>query len=87
MILVTGADGLVGRHICALLRGANIAHRPFDLKLSPSEDIRNRPAVAEALKGVRGVVHLAAVSRVVWGERDPMLCAATNVDALADICA
>ena len=85
MILVTGADGLIGRHICALLRSARIAYRPFDVKLSPTDDIRNRPAIAEALKGVRGVVHLAAVSRVVWGERNPMLCAATNVDALADL--
>jgi UDP-glucose 4-epimerase len=85
MILVTGANGLIGRHICALLRNARVDYRPFDLKLSPTEDIRNRPAIAEALKGVRGVVHLAAVSRVVWGERNPILCAATNVDALANI--
>lgn len=85
MILVTGADGLIGRHICARLRSARIAYRPFDLRLSPTENIRHPPAIAKALKGVRGVVHLAAVSRVVWGERDPALCAATNVDALADI--
>jgi nucleoside-diphosphate-sugar epimerase len=85
MILVTGADGLIGRHICALLKSARIAYRPFDLRRSATEDIRNRLAMAKALKGVRGVVHLAAVSRVVWGERDPVLCAATNVDALADL--
>jgi nucleoside-diphosphate-sugar epimerase len=27
-----------------------------------------------------GIVHLAAVSRVAWGERDPSLCLATNVE-------
>ena len=85
MILVTGAEGLIGRHFCARLGAAGVEHRPFDVKRSPAEDIRNLSAVAEALRGVRGVVHLAAVSRVAWGEREPALCKATNVDALAGL--
>jgi hypothetical protein len=71
MILVTGAAGLIGRHICACLDNAGIEYRPLDLKRSASEDIRDREDMANALKGVRGVLHLAAVSRVIWGERDP----------------
>ena len=31
------------------------------------------------------VVHLAAISRVVWGERDPDLCEATNVGGLRNL--
>jgi len=31
------------------------------------------------MKGCSGVIHLAAVSRVIWGERDPERCRKTNV--------
>lgn len=54
------------------------------------EDVRNRKLLAAALEGVEGVVHLAAVSRVVWGERDPALCRAVNVEgvrSLVELCA
>lgn len=39
----------------------------------------------EALAGVDGVIHLAAVSRVLWGENDPLLCQDTNVGALEQL--
>jgi nucleoside-diphosphate-sugar epimerase len=31
------------------------------------------------------VIHLAAVSRVIWGEREPELCRATNVGGLRNV--
>jgi nucleoside-diphosphate-sugar epimerase len=37
--------------------------------------------VAERLRGVSGIIHLAAVSRVIDGEREPARCWATNVEA------
>jgi nucleoside-diphosphate-sugar epimerase len=82
MILVTGAEGLIGRRLCTRLRAEGLEVRAFDLKRSLDEDTRNRASVAAALKDVEGVIHLAAVSRVVWAERDPALCQATNVEAL-----
>ncbi len=82
MILVTGAEGLIGRRLCARLRGEGLEVRAFDLKRSLHEDIRDRASLAAALKDVEGVIHLAAISRVAWGERDPALCQATNVEAL-----
>ena len=85
MILVTGAEGLIGRHLCTRLEAEGHEVRRFDLRRSPDEDICNRASLAAALKDVRGVVHLAAVSRVVWAERDPALCQATNVDALSTL--
>lgn len=45
-------------------------------------DVRNVERVRAALRGCDGVVHLAAVSRVAWAERDPELCHATNVEAV-----
>lgn len=85
MILVTGSEGLIGRHVCALMRRAGVPHAPFDLRRSPLEDVRNPAALANALHGVRGVVHLAAVSRVIWGEQDPELCEAINVQAVQSL--
>lgn len=85
MILVTGAGGLIGREICARLTAAGDTVRPFDIARDAAEDTRDPAAVASALDGVEGIVHLAAVSRVVWAERDPAVTWATNVDAFASL--
>lgn len=85
MILVTGSAGLIGRHLCARLTEAGIVHRQFDLTHSLDQDSRNARSLELALRGVTGVVHLAAVSRVVWAERDPAKCQAINVDALRSL--
>jgi len=79
MILVTGALGLIGRSFCARLEREGLAYRPFDLRRSALEDIRDPARLEAALDGASGIVHLAAVSRVVWGERDPETCWNTNV--------
>lgn len=82
MILVTGSSGLIGRALCKSLTARGIEVREFDLARSASENTCNPEAIAAALEGVEGVVHLAAVSRVVWAQRDAELTQATNVDAL-----
>lgn len=76
-ILVTGGSGLIGRALCAALRARGDEAVPFDLV--DGDDVRDGPAVRAAARAVDGVVHLAAMSRVVWGERDPDGCVATNV--------
>ncbi len=76
-ILVTGSCGLVGAALIKLLK-ADFEVAEFDIRNSPDEDIcRNVP-----LTNYRGIVHLAAVSRVVTGEQDPARCIRTNVDSL-----
>lgn len=82
MILVTGSSGLVGGHICALLRKAELEVRQFDLKRSSFEDVCVVDATEQALDGVTGIIHLAAVSRVIHGELAPADCYRTNVDGL-----
>lgn len=82
MILVTGSAGLIGAATGKRLDAMGIAWRGFDLRGSPSLDTRNPAALAAALDGVDGVVHLAAVSRVVWAENAPELAREVNVDAL-----
>lgn len=86
-ILITGSSGLVGSALAQALerRGTDVVR--FDLRASGSAhgDVRERSQVANALADVSGVVHLAAVSRVVWGERDPETCLATNVDGTRNV--
>ena len=83
MILVTGTEGLIGSHLCARLEASGFEVRRFDLSRSRSEDICRTQSLAVALEGVRGVIHLAAISRVVWAEQNPHLC--LNVEALAEL--
>lgn len=82
MILITGSAGLIGTAVGKRLDALGVAWRGFDLRGSASCDTRDPVALAAALEGVDGVVHLAAVSRVVWAENAPALAREVNVDAL-----
>lgn len=85
MILVTGSSGLIGRHLGVRLARENYEVRSFDLKRSLQEDVRDKDSIERALGGVRGIVHLAAISRVVYGESAPDECWATNVEGLRSV--
>lgn len=81
-ILVTGSEGLIGSAFCSLLEKSGYQVKKLDVRSTdPGEkgDIRDEALVKERLKGCRGVVHLAAISRVADSESDPELCWQTNV--------
>ena len=81
-ILVTGSEGLIGSAFCALLEKSGYSVEKLDTRsIDPGEkgDVRDEALVKERMKGCRGVVHLAAISRVADGESDPELCWQTNV--------
>ena len=86
-ILLTGSEGLIGRALRATLeaRGAEVVG--LDLLGIGCEhgDVRSLRRVRDALGGCDGVVHLAAVSRVLWGEHDPEECWNTNVGGLRNV--
>lgn len=82
-ILVTGGEGLIGGAITALLRRGGDEVRGLDLRAAEHAargDITDAEAVARRVDGCDGIIHLAAVSRVVAGEQNPELCWATNGD-------
>jgi len=83
LILITGAAGLIGRHLCSRLQAEGVEFRRFDLRIDPAQDIRKRDAMQRALEGVTGVIHLAAISRVAWSQEDPERCNTTNVAAVS----
>lgn len=80
MLLVTGGEGLIGSALIERLSDHGISARSFDVK--SGSDVRDTAALASAMEGVTGIVALAAVSRVVWAQRDPELTEAVNVAAL-----
>ena len=86
-ILITGSEGLVGRALRTTLEARGDEVIGLDLVGSGSErgDVRDTDCVLAAVENCDGIVHLAAVSRVVWGERDPDVCWATNVGGLHHI--
>ncbi len=84
-ILITGSKGLIGRYVIKRLADAGIAYREFDIRHDRNQDVRNSAALAKALEGASGVVHLAAISRVVWAQNNPALAQAINIAPLAQI--
>ena len=87
-ILVTGCEGLIGSALVCDLAALGVPVVGLDLAASNHRwrgDVRRPADVAEAVASCRGVVHLAAVSRVIWAERDPALCASTNVGGLRTV--
>lgn len=81
-IFITGAEGLIGRAARVALEGEGYAVRGCDLRAARAEekfDFRDSLRLRAALADCGGVLHLAAVSRVVWGEMYPDLCNSINV--------
>lgn len=87
-ILITGAAGVVGTALAAELASRNERVIPLDL-LGPDPgvrgDVRYRADVRRPIASCRGVVHLAAVSRVALAENDPAGCWSTNVDGTRQV--
>lgn len=82
-LLITGSEGLVGTRLVKACTGLGHKVTPFDL-IRPgaigTEDICDVPALSAAARDCDGIIHLAAISRVAWGEERPALCEKTNVD-------
>ena len=83
-LLVTGASGFVGSAIAAALRAASYPLRVLVRPSSPRTnlsagdtvcegDLRDRPSVARALKGVRFLFHAAADYRLWAPEPDDII--------------
>lgn len=86
-ILITGSSGLIGSALAPVLEQFGADVRLFDLTANGDAqgDICDLDQVRSAINKCDGVIHLAAVSRVIWGEHQPELCWATNVGGLRNI--
>lgn len=79
-ILMTGHLGLVGRYLKPLLESKGYQIHGFDIA-NGSGDVCHSDQLKVAMADCIGVIHLAAVSRVIWGEQNPELCWQTNAYA------
>lgn len=90
-ILITGSSGLVGSALRRDLSALGVRTVPFDIAPSGDPnghgvgDIRNIDDIRQAVQSCDGIIHLAAISRVISGERDPKACWATNVNGVQNL--
>ncbi len=82
-ILITGSKGLIGGALKRRLEniGIKVVGMDINYPIHHKEygDIRNAQRFEENAAECAGIVHLAAVSRVILGERDPELCWDVNL--------
>jgi UDP-glucose 4-epimerase len=86
-ILITGSAGLVGKALSLALekRGVDVCGLDVRGIGAESGDVRDALQVRAAVARCDGVIHLAAISRVVWAEQDPAGCWSTNVGGLHNV--
>ena len=88
-ILMTGSAGVIGQGLRTALEAQGAEVIGFDLRAAGADhgDVREKAALERAARNCAGIIHLAAVSRVVWGERDPETCWDTNVRGTRNVVA
>ncbi|NGX31134.1 MAG: UDP-glucose 4-epimerase [Chlamydiae bacterium] len=88
-LLITGSKGLIGSRlkVQCLQKGYLIKELDHLYPKDTTEygDLLDPVNVEKTVKDVHGIVHLAAVSRVIWGEKNPKLCWKTNVEGTKNI--
>lgn len=79
-VLVTGARGFIGNHLCAALLQAGHDFVGFDVRTAGEQDVRDSMAwFAPSASGVDACVHLAAIAAPNEAARNPAAAWATNV--------
>ena len=88
-ILITGSSGVIGRALSVALEQSGFEVDGLDVAAKDGRhgDVRRFDLVRRAISEYDGIVHLAAISRVVEGERNPDLCLSTNVGGTRNILA
>ncbi|MHA1671764.1 MAG: NAD-dependent epimerase/dehydratase family protein [Promethearchaeota archaeon] len=84
-ILVTGSAGFIGSALKEFLEGQKINVIPFDIKDDLQYDVKDLEMLKKYVSDVDGVVHLAAVSRVITAQEQPHECVSTNIGGVVNV--
>ncbi|CAM0117747.1 NAD-dependent epimerase/dehydratase family protein [Rhabdochlamydiaceae symbiont of Dictyostelium giganteum] len=88
-ILITGSKGLIGSALKTKLLSLGMEIIGIDPKAHISDvdygDILDGVSLHSRIKGVHGVIHLGAVSRVIDGEKNRDLCWRFNVEGTKQV--
>lgn len=83
--MITGSAGFIGTALKEYLEKKSIEVVPFDIKDNPRFDVRDLEIVKNCTSGVEGIIHLAAVSRVITAQEHPHECISTNIGGLSNV--
>jgi len=78
-VLVTGAAGLLGRHVVAELRDHGVRVRGFDRRAGDADiewrvgDVTDADAVRAAVRGTDAVLHIAAIPNIWSGDAQTII--------------
>lgn len=89
-VLITGSSGLIGAALIRAMARAGWPAIGVDSRPAPTTTIVHHllpgdPRIPALVAEARGVIHLAGMSRVKWGELDRARCWAENVALTATI--
>ncbi len=97
-VLITGGAGFIGSNLAAKLNDAGMEPVIFDCNVGKDiledsvgdgrvvrGDVRDFRTLCKSVQSVDGIIHLAAVSRVVWGYENPRKCVDVNVRGTANV--
>lgn len=88
-ILITGSKGLIGTGLKQALRSLGVdvvgIDHQFPEEHSEHGNILDKNLLVDLAGKVDGIVHLAAVSRVIDGEKNPELCWQANVEGTSTV--
>lgn len=84
-ILITGSAGFIGSALKDFLEKERVEVIPYDLKDRPGNDTRDFANLKAKMEGVDGVIHLAAISRVILAHQNPLECINTNIGGTINV--
>ncbi|MBA7588183.1 UDP-glucose 4-epimerase [subsurface metagenome] len=96
-IVVTGGKGFIGSSVCDRLLKADFNVISIDNRkrdnycflnssiISKEVDVTRYDSLKEIISQADGIIHLAAVSRVIWGEIFPQECIDVNVKGTLNV--
>ena len=84
-ILVTGSAGFIGSWLREYFEKHKTQVVPYDIKDAPKYDVKDINMLKTYIKDVEGIVHLAAVSRVITAQEQPHECVSTNIGGVSNV--